>query len=164
MPSSSELNIGPVPSPRRRHDADDGDAPPFRVVVLGDFSGRPRAERGSLAERRTVRVDIDNFESVFARIAPLAEIAGLQDKLGVALRIKLETMEEFSADAVLARLPARPAQPLTVRQVVPLSLPDPAVTHGHPNREVSQWITRVRRAPGNTNGAPASAVYLPVGA
>jgi type VI secretion system protein ImpC len=117
MPSSIELNIGRVPSPRRRRDAEDGDAPPFRVVVLGDFSGRPRAERGSLAERRTVRVDIDNFESVFARIAPLAEIAGLQDKLGVALRIKLETMEEFSADAVLARLPAqalaRAAEPVS---------------------------------------------------
>ena len=107
MPSSIELNIGHVPSPRRRRDADDGDAPPFRVVVLGDFSGRPRAERGALAERKPVRVDIDNFESVFARIAPLAEIAGLQDKLGIALRIKLETMDEFSADALLARLPAQ---------------------------------------------------------
>ena len=107
MPSSIELNIGHVPSPRRQRDPDDGDAPPFHVVVLGDFSGRPRAERGALAERRTVRIDIDNFESVFARVAPLAEIAGLQDTLGVALRIKLETMEEFSADALLARLPAQ---------------------------------------------------------
>jgi type VI secretion system protein ImpC len=106
MPSSIELNIGQVPTPRRQRSDDDG-ATPFRVVVLGDFSGRPRAERDALAQRRAVRVDIDNFESVFARMAPLAEIAGLQDKLGVALRIKLETMEEFSADAVLARLPAQ---------------------------------------------------------
>ncbi len=119
MPSSIELNIGHVPSPRRRHDADDGDAPPFRVVVLGDFSGRPRAERGSLAERRAVRVDIDNFESVFARIAPLAEIAGLQDKLGVALRIELGTMDDFSADAVIARLPAQ----AIARATAPVSAP-----------------------------------------
>ncbi len=116
MPSSIELNVGHVPSPRRqRSDAADGVAP-FRVVVLGDFSGRPRAERGALAERRAVRVDIDNFEAVFARLAPIAEIAGLQDTLGVALRIALDTMEEFSADAVLARLPAqalaRPAAPV----------------------------------------------------
>ena len=117
MPSSIELNIGRVPSPRRERDEDD-DAP-FRVVVLGDFSGRPRAERGSLAERRPVRVDIDNFESVFARLAPLAEIAGLQDKLGIALRIKLETMDEFSADAVLARLPAQ----ALARAAVPASAP-----------------------------------------
>ena len=106
MPSSIELNIGHVPSPRRQRSDDGDDAGPFRIVVLGDFSCRPRAERGPLAERRPVRVDVDNFESVFARFAPLAEIAGLQDKLGLALRIKLETMDEFSADAVLARLPA----------------------------------------------------------
>ena len=107
MPSSIELDVGHVPSPRRQL-ADDGDGiAPFRVVVLGDFSGRPRAERVALAQRHAVRVDIDNFEAVFARLAPRAEIAGLQDKLGVALRIELETMEEFSADAVLARLPAQ---------------------------------------------------------
>jgi len=106
MPSSIELNVGHVPSPRRQR-SDDDDAGALRIVVLGDFSGRPRAERGALAERRPVRVDIDNFESVFARFAPLAEIAGLQDKLGVALRIELETIEDFSADAILARLPAQ---------------------------------------------------------
>lgn len=102
-----ELNIGHLPSPRRQRGSDDADAAPFRVVVLGDFSGRPRAECGALAVRRAVRVDIDNFESVFAGIAPLVEIAGLQDAMGLALRMELETMEEFSADAVLARLPAQ---------------------------------------------------------
>ena len=66
-------------------------------------------------------------------------------------------------NAVLAHLPARPAQPLTVRQVVALSLPDPALMHGHPNRQVSQWIARVQRAPGQDGAAPASAIYLPVG-
>jgi hypothetical protein len=71
---------------------------------------------------------------------------------------------EAPVDGVLAHLPARPAQPLTIRQVVTLSLPDPALTHGHPEREVSQWIARVQRAPGLANAAPASAVYLPVGA
>jgi type VI secretion system protein ImpC len=108
MPSTIELNIGHVPSPRRQRGADDDDgSAPFRVVVLGDFSGRPGAEREPLAGRRALRVDIDNFEARFAGLAPLVEIAGLQDQLGVALRIRLETMDEFSADAVLARLPAQ---------------------------------------------------------
>ena len=101
-----ELNIGHLPSPRRSREDGDGDAP-FRVVVLGDFSGRPRERRQALSERQPVRIDIDNFESVFARIAPFAEIAGLQDEAGLALRIGLEAMDDFSADAVLARLPAR---------------------------------------------------------
>ena len=103
-----ELNIGHLPSARRQRGSDDGDdAAPFRIVVLGDFSGRPRERRQALAERRPVRIDIDNFESVFAHIAPFAEIAGLQDETGLALRIDLEAMEDFSADAVLARLPAQ---------------------------------------------------------
>ncbi len=109
MPSSIELNIGRMPSPRRqRGEGDDGSAP-FRVLVLGDFSGRLAAERPPLGERRPVRVDIDNLDAVFARLAPTARIAGLQDKLGVDLRIVLETIDEFSADALLARLPAHAA-------------------------------------------------------
>jgi hypothetical protein len=71
---------------------------------------------------------------------------------------------EAPVDAVLAQLPARPVQPLTVRQAVSLSLPDPTLTHGHPNREVSQWIGQVQQAPGNAIAAPASTIYLPVGA
>jgi hypothetical protein len=71
---------------------------------------------------------------------------------------------EASVDAVLAQLPARPGQPLTIRQVAGLSLPDPTLTHGQPNREVSQWITQVRQAPGNAIAAPASTIYLHVGA
>ena len=108
MPSSIELNIGHVPSPRRTRgaqDDDDGTAP-FRIVVFGDFSGRPAGERAPLGERRTMRVDIDNLDAQFARLAPKVEIAGLQDKFGVALHAALESLDDFSADAVLARLPA----------------------------------------------------------
>ena len=120
MPSSIELNVGHMPGPRRQRGADDGDdVAPFRIVVLGDFSGRPRAGREALAERRPVRVDIDNFEAVFARLAPQAQIDGLHDKSGVALRIELETIDEFSADAVLARLPAQ----ALARAAAPVSAP-----------------------------------------
>jgi hypothetical protein len=68
---------------------------------------------------------------------------------------------EAPVNGVLARLPARPDQPLTVRQVVSLSLGDPTLTHGHPKRQVSQWNAQLQRAPGNA--ATASAIYLPVG-
>ena len=151
MPSSIELNIGHVPSPRRqRGDDGDGDAP-FRIVVLGDFSGRPRAEREALAQRRPLRVDIDNFESVFARLAPLAEIAGLQDKLGVALRIQLETMEEFSADAVLARLPAQ--------ALARAAVPAPAAATPAPAAAPEDAAAMMRRLLGGelATGSPALA-------
>ena len=106
MPSSIELNIGRAPAPRRRGESGDDDAGPFRIVVLGDFSGRPREERAPLGERLPLRVDIDNFDAQLARLAPRAEIAGLQDKQGRPLRIEVETMDEFSADGIVARLPA----------------------------------------------------------
>jgi type VI secretion system protein ImpC len=106
MPSSIELNIGRTPSPRRRREAGDEDAAPFRIVVLGDFSGRSREERAPLGERLPLRVDIDNVDAQLARLAPQAEIAGLQDMQGKPLRIEVGTMEEFSADGIVARLPA----------------------------------------------------------
>ena len=149
MPSSIELNIGHLPSPRRQRDADDDGAAPFRIVVLGDFSGRPRAERGPLSERRPVRVDIDNFETVFARLAPVAEIAGLQDKLGVALRIKLATMDEFSADAVLARLPAQALE----HAAAPVSAPPAAA----PDAEDTAAIMKRLLGGSLPAGAPALA-------
>ncbi len=70
---------------------------------------------------------------------------------------------EAPVSGVLALLPDRPAQPLTVRQVAPLSLPDSTLTHGHSDREVSQWEARVQRAPGSNGIAPGSAIYLSVG-
>jgi len=106
MPSSIELNIGRTPSPRRRREAGDEDAAPFRIIVLGDFSGRSREERAPLGERLPLRVDIDNIDAQLARLAPRAEVAGLQDLQGKPLRIEIGTMDEFSADGIVARLPA----------------------------------------------------------
>jgi hypothetical protein len=64
--------------------------------------------------------------------------------------------------AVLAHLPARLAQPLTVRQAAPL-YPDPTLTHGHPAQQVTQWDAQIQNAPGYNDDAPASAVYLTAG-
>jgi hypothetical protein len=69
---------------------------------------------------------------------------------------------EAPVTAVLAHLPARPGQSLTVRQVLSLTL-DSTLAHGHPNRQVSQWAAQVQRGPGDSSAAPASAIYLPVG-
>jgi hypothetical protein len=64
---------------------------------------------------------------------------------------------------VLARLPAQPAQPLTIRQVVPLSISDWTLTHGQPGSDVSRWGTQVENAPANAGAAPKATIYLPVG-
>jgi hypothetical protein len=64
-------------------------------------------------------------------------------------------------NGVLAHLPARPARPLTVRQVASPSLPDPLLTRGHADRQVSQWQERLQQAAGST--FTASDIYLSVG-
>lgn len=52
---------------------------PFRIAMLGDFSGR--ANRGlsesgdALASRRPLLIDRDNFDSVLAKVAPRLELA-----------------------------------------------------------------------------------------
>ena len=67
---------------------------------------------------------------------------------------------EAPVNGVLAHLPARPGQPLTMRQAIVASL-DETFTHGHPNGQVSQWNAQLQGAPGNA--ATVSAVYLSVG-
>ena len=68
---------------------------------------------------------------------------------------------------MLANLPARPDQPLTIRQVVAVdftqpALTDPPLTHGHSKRQVAQWNAQLRREERFLNAA-ALAIYLPVG-
>jgi hypothetical protein len=68
---------------------------------------------------------------------------------------------EAPVNGVLAHLPARPDQPLTVSQVLGPDLLNSTLTHGHPAPQVSQWQARALSAPGSA--ASASAIYLPVG-
>jgi predicted component of type VI protein secretion system len=69
----------------------------LRVLVLGDFSARPAAERPPLAQRPTHRVDVDNLDSQLRRLAPrvVHPAGGLQ----------FEGLDDFHPDALFARLP-----------------------------------------------------------
>jgi hypothetical protein len=62
---------------------------------------------------------------------------------------------------VLARLPARPARSLTVRQVAETTLEDPLLTYGHGKQQVDSWRTQMQTAPIKTPAADA--VYPVVG-
>jgi hypothetical protein len=63
-------------------------------------------------------------------------------------------------DAVLTRLPVRPARQLTVAQATEVT-PDTTLTHGHPEPQVSQWNAELQRGPAS-GSATASTIYLPV--
>jgi hypothetical protein len=71
---------------------------------------------------------------------------------------------EAPVDEVLAHLPARPGQPLTIRQVLTIFLSDPVLTHGHPAQQMAHWAAQLQHAPPGVNDTPpASGIYLPVG-
>jgi hypothetical protein len=151
MPSPFELNVGHAPSPRPARD-DGGDGAPYRLLVLGDFSGRPAAGRAPLAQRRGLRVDIDELEAVFARLAPVVEIDGSAADGASALRLELGTPDDFSADALLARLPAEATAPRA-----PARATDPAAGEG----EGEDAAATLRRLLGGSVAADAPARAAP---
>jgi type VI secretion system protein ImpC len=91
MPGRLEFDLGFGRSGRPR-DEDD----PMRLLLLGDFSGRPMAERAPLASRPTERVDIDNFDDVMRRLAPRVSVP--------AGEIRFERIDDFHPDRLYATL------------------------------------------------------------
>ena len=80
---------------------------PFRIAILGDFSGR--ANRGlsesgdALASRRPRQIDRDNFDSVLAKIAPRLELAPAGED-GFRISLRFADLEDFHPDRVFERV------------------------------------------------------------
>lgn len=78
--------------PARRREEEE----PMRLLLLGDFSGRPASERAPLRDRPTHRVDLDTFDRVMKRLAPQVSAPS-----GV---IAFETLDDFHPDRLFDRL------------------------------------------------------------
>jgi type VI secretion system ImpC/EvpB family protein len=91
MPGRLEFDLG---FGRRRGPRDESD--PMRLVVLGDFSGKPAEERPPLATRPTQRVDVDNLDDVLRRLRPRLTIP--------AGTMWFEQIDDFHPDQLYARL------------------------------------------------------------
>ena len=70
---------------------------PMRLLVMGDFSGQPSATRKPLAERATLRVDVDNLDAVMGRLGPRLALPAAE--LGFA------GLDDFHPDTLYACLP-----------------------------------------------------------
>jgi len=72
---------------------------PFRILILGDFSGR--ASRGvcepNLAGRRPVLVDRDNFEEVLEKLRP-------ELRLTPQISMRFRELEDFHPDRIFERV------------------------------------------------------------
>ncbi len=69
---------------------------PFRILILGDFSGR------SSAAARALQVDVDNFDELLSRLAPSVNLA-----LGIAgtppLTLEFRQLSDFEPDSIFER-------------------------------------------------------------
>ncbi|HVG39466.1 MAG TPA: type VI secretion system contractile sheath large subunit [Pyrinomonadaceae bacterium] len=76
---------------------------PFRIALIGDFSGR--AARGveetgrNLATRRAIFIDRDNFDEVLARIEPAVRLGE-----GEKLTLRFNELDDFHPDRIFDRV------------------------------------------------------------
>lgn len=79
---------------------------PFRIVVLGDFSGRAnRQEVGSsddIAGRKSYKIGRDNFDDIMGKVGVKLELPGV-DK-GDKHVLKFNGIDDFDADSVCAQV------------------------------------------------------------
>ena len=91
MPSPFEFEMRFGGGSRRRDDDD-----PMRLLVVGDFSGKPADQRPPLASRPTLRVDADNLDEVMRRSRPQLSLP--------AGEIRFDEIDDFHPDRLYARL------------------------------------------------------------
>jgi type VI secretion system protein ImpC len=98
---------------------------PFRMALVGDFSGR--ASRGiietgrALGSRRPLRIDRDNVDDVVGRLAPELHLT-----LGEArTTLRFADLDDFHPDRLYVRLPAfRSLRETRERAAAPIALRD----------------------------------------
>lgn len=72
------------------------DAAPFRMLVLADLGGAALP----FEQRKPLRVDIDNFDAIFARVAPRLQL----DLDGALVEVDFASLDDFHPDRLFARL------------------------------------------------------------
>lgn len=83
---------------------------PFVVGVMGDFSGDPVQPLRSMAERKFVQIDRDNFDDIMARMAPGLKLKVdntlADDGTSMAVDLVFRSMDDFSPARIVNQVPA----------------------------------------------------------
>lgn len=78
------------------------DEPPFRILVLGDWTGN--AERKDLISRRPIEIDRDNFDEVMRRVGTSLEL-DLQGDGSNSLPLSFSELDDFHPDRIFDQVP-----------------------------------------------------------
>jgi hypothetical protein len=119
---------------------------------------------GAVAYRPVATADIDRLVSSASAPASVQRCVtenGVRYCVYAGFGAVLRSVEG-PVDAVVARVPARPAQPLTVEQTTDISLDDASLTHGQSEAQITAWAAQLNDAP--SARLSFSAVYLPISA
>ncbi|MBM3794450.1 MAG: hypothetical protein FJW31_10345 [Acidobacteria bacterium] len=109
---SVSLDVGLGREPAAERVARPRDDDPFRILILGNFSGQGRVAK-------PVQVDRDNFDDVLRAFAPVVDVTGG--------RIAIGEIDDFHPDRLLARYPAlREAPAAAVSAAAALAAPTTA--------------------------------------
>src|SRR6266851_5685618 len=65
---------------------------PFRIALLGDFSGR--SERAPVAARKPILVDRDNFDEILGKLQATVDLP--------AGRLRIDNLDHFHPDHIYA--------------------------------------------------------------
>ncbi|MCW5964197.1 MAG: type VI secretion system contractile sheath large subunit [Bryobacterales bacterium] len=74
----------------------------FRILVMGDFSGKEKESRGQLAQRRPIHVDRDNFDDVLASVRPTVMLRLGGDE---PFPLKVADIDDFRPEAIFQKNP-----------------------------------------------------------
>lgn len=95
--SRSSVNLDVSPGERRSDGVVDPDSP-FRILMLGDFSGRGnRGVCAPLAGRLPVLIDRDNFDEVMERFHPVLKLPGIT--------LRFAELDDFHPDNIYRQTP-----------------------------------------------------------
>lgn len=104
--SSSEVFLD-VSAGREWTEAEPDSETPFRIVILGDFSGRANRKAmeigDALANRRPILIDRDNFDSVFAKLSPCLDLV-LGGAEGYLDTLKFSELDDFHPDRIFQQV------------------------------------------------------------
>src|SRR5258706_8446163 len=77
---------------------------PFRMAVLGDFSGRSsRGMAESIGQRASAQIDCDNFEKIMARMGAALRLPN-PGRPNETLELRFSTLEDFHPDQIIQRV------------------------------------------------------------
>src|SRR5947208_187280 len=81
---------------------------PFRMLVLGDFSGREHRgisqTSSALAARRPIAIDTDNFDSVMSKMGVELHLR-VGDAQDNKMVLQFKSLDDFHPDQIAQRLP-----------------------------------------------------------